>query len=340
MLQNGIWFSPQTERLFLISKDIFKNPFLNQTSNQWLMSSFLGPVLGYITSANQSLILYSLLHLVILLICFTALTIIIRRQYGDFVARSVLIVFFLSPISNVLFTWLGSPDILTFILVTVLVIFRKNIKIIFVSSFLLGINHPEQGLIVLFLLAVFSYLINRKRESILFVLFGIGSLLLGKYLLEMYFDSQNMFVEFSRIDYIPNAGLLRYIRATLSNPFALLFSLYNVLYVFIIVYVVYYWKREKIAIAFIVYSILAFITILITLDQTRVFSILTFPVLLLLVFSPSYQSLGSTEKNFFKNVLALSFIAGIIVPRFLVWEGNVYYSAYKNILNLFINLMS
>jgi hypothetical protein len=91
ILQNGIWYSPQTERLLLISKDIFKNPFLEQPWNQWLLSSFLGPVLGYITSANRSLLYFSVMHLMILIIFFPLLVFIVRRRYGDFIARTVLI---------------------------------------------------------------------------------------------------------------------------------------------------------------------------------------------------------------------------------------------------------
>lgn len=334
ILQNGVWFSPQTERLLIISKDIFKNPFLDQPTNQWLLSSFFGPILGYITSTNKSLFTYSLMHLVIFVIFFTILIAVVKRRYGDFIARSVLIIFYLSPISNVLFTWLGSPDILTILLSMMIVIFWDNLIVLFIGAFLLGINHPEQGLIILLLLTIFSFLTSRKKETIKFALIGLGSLLLGKLLVEWYFYSHNFAVEFSRVDYISNAGLFLYVKATFSNPFALLFSLYNVLAIFITTYIIYYWKKEKISFAFIVYSLLAFIIILITLDQTRVFSILTFPGLLLLVFSPSFRSLESAEKEFFKRVLTISFVAGILIPRFVVWMGNIYYSAYQNLIGL------
>jgi len=330
IFQNGVWYSPQTERLLLISKDIFKNPFTNQPTNQWLMSSFLGPVLGYLTSANQSLFLYSFMHFVILVVFFTVLILVVKRKFGDFVARSVIIIFFLSPLSNVLFTWLGSPDILTILLSMMIVVFWDNLIVLFVGAFLLGINHPEQGLVILLLLTIFSFLVGRKKETIRFGLIGLVSLVLGKLLVDWYFYYHNFAVEFSRVDYISNSGLFQYVKATFSNPFALLFSLYNVLLIFISTYVVYFWKKDKISFTFIIYSLLAFTTILVTLDQTRVFSILTFPGLLLLVFSPAYQNLEYAEKEFFKEVLTISFIAGIFIPRFVVWMGNIHYSTYSN----------
>ena len=332
VIQNGVWYSPQTERLWLMSKDIFTNPFLGNPNNQWLLSSFLGPMLGYFTSMNQSIWSYSLLHLIIFLVFFTILIAAIRNRNGDFIARTVLIIFLISPISNVLFTWLGSPDILTTLLSMMIVVFWDNSLVLFVGAFLLGTNHPEQGLVILLLLTTFSFLTRSKKETIGFALIGLGSLVLGKLLIELFFHIHHFDVEFSRMSYIPKTGLFRYVKSTLSNPFALLFSLYNVLILFIATYVSYFWKKEKSAIAFVVYSLLAFITILITLDQTRVFSILTFPALLLLVLTPSFQNLKLGEKEFFKNILAISLLAGILIPRFTILDGTIYYSTYQSLV--------
>jgi hypothetical protein len=199
---------------------------------------------------------------------FTVLILVIRNRNGDFIARSVLIVFFLSPISNVLFVWLGTPDILTTTLSMMIVVFWNNSIALFVGAFLLGINHSEQGLAILLLLTIISLLTSSKKETTRFGLIGFGSLLLGKLTLGWYFHCYNIVVEYSRLDYISNAGLSRYLTAFFSNTPALLFSLYNVLIIFISIYVFYFWDKDKICIAFVIYSLLAFIIMLITLDQT------------------------------------------------------------------------
>jgi len=275
------------------------------------------------------------MHLAIFVIVFTILIIIVRHQHGDFIARSVLLIFCLSPISNVLFTWLGSPDILTTLFSMMIVVFWNNSIVLLVSAFLLGINHPEQGLITLVLLTIVSFVIRKKAETVKFALIGLGSLVLGKLLVQWYFDSHNFAIVFTRVSYISITGLFEYAKATFSNPFALLFSLYNVLIIFISIYILYFWKKDKMPLAFVIHSLLASSVILITLDQTRVFSILTFPALLLLVLSPSFQCLESGEKEFFKNILTISLLAGIVVPRFVVWDGNIYYSAYQNLIGFF-----
>jgi len=338
ILQNGVWYSPQTERLWLMSENIFANPFLDQPKNQWLLSSFLGPLLGYVTSANRSIYLYSLLHLIIFIIFFTVMIAVAKQRHGDYIARSVLILFFLSPISNVLFTWLGSPDIITFLLSMALILFEKNIPVLVISAFLLGMNHPEQGLVILILLAIFTCTSGeRPKEVFKFALVGIGSLLLGKFLVGWYFEIFNFDVTYSRAEYISNGGLYLYVKSTLSNPFAMMFSLYNILYIFIAIYLAYYWKKEKIAFAFLVYSLLAFTVILFTLDQTRVFSILTFPGLLLLVFSPTFRDSPTEQKEFFQNVLSILLLAGIFIPRFTILNGEVHFSSYQYLVETLHN---
>jgi hypothetical protein len=272
------------------------------------------------------------MHLMILIIFFPLLVFIVRRRYGDFIARTVLILFSLSPISSVLFTWLGSPDILTALSSMMIVVFRKNLFLLFVGGFLLGINHPEQGLLILLLIALFIFLTEGKKEAFKFSLVCLSSYLLVILLINWYFHWYDFSVEFSRLDYISDVGLSRYITATFSNPFALLFSLYNVLLIFISTYVFYFWKNNRLPFAFLVYSLLAFVTILVTLDQTRVFSILTFPGLLLLVFSPSFLSVSQSEKDFFKSVLTISLFAGILIPRFVVWDGNIHSAAYNQLI--------
>jgi len=337
VLQNGLWYSPQTVLFWLASKDIFRNPFLGQADNEWALSSFLGPALAYFTSTNRSILSYSLLHLVVFVVGFTALTLVIRHQYGDFVARASLIVFFLSPLSNVLFTWLGSPDTLTTLLSMAIVVSWNNSWALPICGFLLGVNHPEQGSIILLLLTLFSLLTRTRRETIQFALTGMGALLVGALALQWYFFIHHFEVLYTRVEYILLEGPFPYVKATFSQPFALVFSLYNVLLLFIIGYLAYYSRNRKIARAFVVYSVLAFMVMLVTLDQTRVFAILTYPAVLLLVLSPSFQHLEPADREFFEILLGISFLIGILIPRFTVFNGNVFFSAYPDIIGFLHN---
>ena len=332
VLQNGVWYSPLARQYLLMSKDIFRNPFLGETAIEWVTSSFLGPALAYYTSMNRSLLSYCILQLAIFLVGFTALILVVRHRNGDFIARTVLIVFFLSPLPHVLFTWLGAPDILTTLLSMVIVVFWGNPVAAMIGGFLLGVNHPEQGATAMLLLTLFSLLTRRIRDTVAFALAGVGSLILGAWAVQWFFTRHNFDIVFTRVDYIIGMGLPAFLRSALSEPFALLFSLYNALILFVAVYLWFFWRKGRLAVAFVSCSLLAFVSILFTLDQTRVFAILTFPPLLLLVMSPSFQEMEPTQKEFFESVLAIAFIAGILIPRFVVWNGSVSSSAYAHII--------
>jgi hypothetical protein len=93
-------------------------------------------------------------------------------------------------------------------------------------------------------------------------------------------------------------------------------------------YILYFGIRARESIAFAVCNILAFITILFTLDQTRVFALVIFPVWLLLITSPAFLGLEAQEREFFKRLFAYSLIAGLLVPRIVVWDGNIYSSVF------------
>ena len=333
LFQNGFSLSPQTSGLFLVSADITRNPFIYRRADEWLLSSFLGPLLASVTSMNRSIEYFALMHLAIFFVFFTVLVVLIRRRNGDFAARCVLLIFMLSPLSNVLLTWIGSPDILTALLSMTIVVFWNNPIVLGLCAFLLGTNHPEQGGIILLLLTMLSALTRKARTTLRFAVVGLGSLALGIAAVQWYFDRHNFEIVFTRLDYLQVYGLFQYVRATLSNPFALVFSLYNVLVLFVAAYVAYFWKRERIALGFLIYSALAFIVILFTLDQTRVFAILTFPALLLLALSRPFSSLEGAERHFFEVVLVIALTVGILLPRFVVWNGSVYVSAYPSIFH-------
>jgi len=328
LLQNGLAVGPQTPGLLQASTDITVNPFIVQRGDEWLLSSYLGPVLGYVTSMNRSILSYFLLHVIVFLVCFTMLIAVIRRSSGDFAARCVTLAFMLSPISNVLFTWVGSPDILTTLLAMTVVVFSGNPLILGLSAFLLGTNHPEQGLAILVLLTMMCIHTRRALNTVKFAAVSMGCLTMGILAVQWWFSSHNFDVLFTRLHYFVMHGLFPHMRASLSNPFALVFSLFNVLILFVAAYVVYFWKKDRVAVGLVVYSVLAFITVLFTLDQTRVFAVITFPALVLAIISPSFARLKGSERRFFEMVLTICFVAGILLPRFVVWNGAIYGSVY------------
>ena len=97
IIQNGVWRSPQASYLWILSQDIFRNPFTYEPAYEWLRPSVLGPWMAYVTSANPSLSSYVFLHFLILLFGLSILAFMVRRRLGDFAARCLMVAFFAAP---------------------------------------------------------------------------------------------------------------------------------------------------------------------------------------------------------------------------------------------------
>ena len=332
MLQNGVWYSPLALQYWMMSTDILHNPFVSQNNVEWVLSAFLGPALAYFLHMNGSVLAYCILQLSIFLLGFTALIFIIRRRNGDYIARCLLLVFFLSPLPNILFTSLGTPDVMTALLAIAVAAFWEELPVVFVGSLLLGVNHPEQANLIVLLMVLFSLFTRRLRQSAGFALYALGGLVLGEVLLQWFLSSHNFDIVFTRLDYVMGMGLGSFIESGLSEPFALLYSLFSLTLPFVVAYLLMFGRKNRIAPAFMLCSLIALASMLFAFDQTRVFSLMTFPLLCVLVLAPAFQRMQSSDAEFFKALLAASFIAGILIPRFVVWNGSVSSSVYPHIL--------
>jgi len=327
-LQNGIWFIHVAERLLLAAQDIYSNPLSAQINQQWILHSYLGPVIAYLTGLNNSLLQYCLLHLFIFLFFFTALLLFIRLRMEEFIARTVLIIFFLTPLPNILFTWLGYPDVFTVLLSMCLVLFKSRNLVLIPVCFLMGVNHSDQGIVIVVLISVFLLVSHGKKElwrNLQFFLcssIGVG---MGRLSLEWWFSHNEFNIQHTR-ELIPfQIGIAGYLKINFSNLPAFIFSTYNVLWIFLIVWVAYFYRTRE-AKAFLLCNLFTYLVVIIAIDQTRDFALLSFPCVLLLVLSEKFRNLADIEKEFFKKVLVLALVIGLFVPRIIVWDGNIYSS--------------
>lgn len=340
VLQNGIWYSPQATRFLDIAKDLTTIPATLEVYNQWYLYSYLGPTLAWVFGATGSLFIFTLFHLGALLAFFALMARVLRQRAGDFVARSILIVFFLTALPSVLFTWLGGPDVFTFALASLIVIFWRNAAIVALAAVLLGVNHFEQGVAILALSVVYLLYAEGRREALQFAMIVAPGLLLGRVALEWHFADYDFGISFSRLTYFVAFGAHPYVIATVGNLPALLYSLFQLAAVFLVGLSLHNLPAGKTTRAFLFAANLGFYLILFTLDQTRVFALVTFPLWLFLLLSPEYTKLSKPNALFFQRILGALFVAGLLVPRLVVWEGRVHASAYLQILEfIYRNLL-
>lgn len=337
MIINGVWYTSGIPRILMISKDIFSNPFLEQVTSQWLLGSFLGPILGYIFHMNQSFFSFCIMHLVIFLLFFYFLLKSVDKHYKNS-ARYILIAFFVMPVSNIAFTWLGYADVFTILLGSGLVIYRKNLIIIFILGILFGLNHFEQGLVILLTLSIFYFLTENKLEIFKYSLIMLLGILLGYISLKLHFYIYNFNISFDRVSYIDNAGFYKYFATLFSNFFAEIFSYFNIFIFPLILMLNSLEKRNKnVSNGFIIGVVIIFFITIFTVDHTRVFNMVVFPLLIALFLNEEVQKIINLKEKRFNLIITFVFLIGIFIPNYYIWQGKIYASSWPFIFEYLKN---
>lgn len=311
--------SPQAQRLFLFSQNIFENPFHNDPQNQWLLSSLLTPSLAYFLGFNQSLEAYLSMHVALLILGFLICTLKIRVQLGDLAARLFIIYLISSPAVFVLFDWLGTPDPITLFASVLLALYVKKPAISFSLGAIIALNHPEQSFFI-FSLIVISETLQKETPPKNF-LWPIAGLTFGFMLNKSYLSIMDFNITFDRFEYIHQKGLSRYIKSYFKNPIALIYSSLQFFWVFIFWGA---WPNKTSRKKFLSILLIGLLITIIALDQTRVCLLLNFPAL-------SLFFLKSVAKNHdADNDLRLPFAAilylSFLLPHIYVWDGAIYTS--------------
>lgn len=339
ILQHGLWMPPSYNLLLSPAQQMFHNPFPDEPRKQWILFSFLAPALAYLTGMAGSAPRFALLHALIFLAGFPLLMYAFRRTYGDLAARMGLIAFFLSALPAVVFTWLGMPDSYTVLFILAVAAFFRNPPALVLSAALMGVNHFEQGIIMTILLCIFL-LIAREPFSLRATLAGVASivagLVLGRLGLLWFFDRYEYRLTFDRVDYLMANWPGRYIKSLLKNLPVLIFSLYQLGIVPLGLYIAYF-RRSRPVLALTIVNALALAVMALMLDPTRVFALITFPVILLLFTAPRLSDLPPAELRAFQRAAALSSVGAVILPRLLIWDGAIISSAWGYLVSYLID---
>jgi len=327
ILINGISLTPyqQYQRLS-------QNPFIARTdiaSDNYWQENILLPVVTFYTHWNSPLSF----NVLCFLISITAYLLFAKLAYSKFGFISALLftaILITGPVTTVLFSWLGTPDGLTFLLAVPLLFTNSGILIFIISLF--GVtNH------IAFAIAAVEILTLRwiAKDNIkpLHIITQMAGCATG-YLLVRFFLLINHIEVFSRLDYILSSNLSLWTQINSTNFSLTVFSFFNAQWLLIIIYSVFFLNKDKyFYFAMWVFLLLNYAITFFTLDQTRVFSLLSWGILLQGVFHSRILDLenakgDSFHKSFFLHVLAFVAFLSLIVPRYYSWAGNIYTSPF------------
>ena len=244
-----------------------------------------------------------------------------------------------SPLTTVLLSWLGTPDGLT-VLLTVPFIFAQSSVLVFFLAFLGAVNHP------IFIFAALETLvlrwaardhINIKHLFSALIATGLG------YGTVKFFLYTNGIEIVSRMDFMQLKTIGEWIKMNMGVLPATLFSLLNIQWLILFVCLIMFYKEDKkfysliSAVLLINYGITFF-----TLDTTRVFSLLSWAVLLICIlqsYKIALSMIGANphHHNQFLRALIVIGMVSLMMPRYFSWVGEIHSTPFFEWIRKFLN---
>ena len=331
----GFWYIPNLELSHQISLDPFRNPFEDPNAH-YLMSTWLSPFLAWVFGI-KTWFKFFLLHLFFCLVFSLVYVLTVTKRFQGEQARVSLICLIILPVSGTIFYWIG-PDALTILLILLIFCFGKYLFICFSLSVLLGFQHFEQGVLgasalLLGILINNRFALKNSYTTKFYTLFFLG-IITGKIFQTILFNYLEFNLNSGRAFWLQN----HYI--SLMNQFIfnfqfILWSTIGLGWLLVIQYIEItkkYW-------GFLVSLLTLLFLLPIVQDQTRVLSIMLFPLFLnyCLFNSDFLKSVSRTQ-------CASLFLLWLIIPWGWVFSGNIQVSVFPytvmNLSNKFLGWFS
>lgn len=294
------------------------NPFSQRMS--W--DNFLTPFVAYIFQVNQDPNSFSKFLSLISFVSFLLLIFFTLKATDLLCAYSLLFFLTGSPLLLILRNWIGFPDNITFLVsISIVFIFHKKnytYKDYFLLVFflILGmLNHFFQFSIIVLLLTIIKLIRDEwNRKKILFSVV-IAYILSGF----LFF----ILIKFCSVGY--NLYRLKIAKLVIGDEFIRLnatnlgFSIVS-LFHGLLPFVLYTLSRSKY-----IYSILILFCIIITsitYDTTRVFALLSMPILFYCILD-SWSLYKNLEKKIILGLSLLSPLLMYLYPLFYKWNGRI-----------------
>ncbi|MFN8050893.1 MAG: hypothetical protein U0Q22_05630 [Acidimicrobiales bacterium] len=293
VIRNQLWASPNLAFFTAISTHLGSNPFGHGVDGDYLLTNLLGPTIARALGQTQPHE-YARLHVVLLVVGLALVVAAVYRRFGYSPARLLCILLAAAPVTTVAMEWLGQPDALTLPLALGIVIARRRTSVALLAV-LIGLNHAEQGVMIAGIGAVVATVIGDEpgtettadargfaRRALPHLATMLGGVVVGRLLVEAYLRLEDIVVTKPRTAYL-DLGVSGFVHHHLQSPW-LLYSLLGPLWALAIVVAVRCLRRDPamerrswgllgIALA------AAVLPMLVTLDETRVYGLITAPVL-------------------------------------------------------------
>ncbi|NLA36726.1 MAG: hypothetical protein GX868_13740 [Actinobacteria bacterium] len=312
LVHNRLWATPNLAFFSTIATRLGENPFAGSPiEGDYLLSNLLNVAIARAlgqTAPHE----FARLHLALFVLAMIGVVALVQRRFGYGVARSLVVLCAFAPATTVVMQWLGQPDALTFPLAMAIVAARPPWAKVCLGV-LLGLSHSEQGLAAALIAGAAAVAIDgfetappadtprrahagdsgdrrtagaaTARLAGFAMAFPLLGVLLGRGIVELYFRLNDIVIETPRSSFL-DYGLGNFVDHHLISPAWLAWSLWGPLWVGIVA--AGFWlsradsatpRSRRAAAALAVGAAAGLAPMAVTLDQTRVYSMVTAPLL-------------------------------------------------------------
>jgi hypothetical protein len=303
------------------------NPFITRTdidANNYFQETVFLPLLANLLHLTSRL-KFNLLCLLLILAGYLIVAYNLRKSSTGVNPLPEFAFLLISPITTVLFSWVGSPDGVTFLLTSIL-LFSKSDIVIFILGILGAANHS------IFIFAAIPLLMLRRyahddhistRSIIVFITGSISGLLLAYLFLRI-----NHISVVSRLDFLLQQDPHRWIQINLYKFPAAIYSLNGFVWMAILLIYSKKWDNKRYYRFYLLAMAGFYVITFFTLDTSRVFTLMSWGMTSHLI----TKSLRGNDPNSQKLSLLVPFIClfGLLMPKYFLWDGNIVFTPFQN----------
>lgn len=321
-LINGVGIVPEEPY-----QRLSQNPFTTRTDihfNNYWQESLLLPLLAHYLGLTGT-ITFNVLAFAIIIVGYGLFAWLTHRYWSSTLALILTTLLITSPLTTILFSWLGTPDAITFAL-TVPFLFLNSGLLIFLLALLGAANHPA------FIIAIMEVLVLRwvirNGISLKHLILASLGIVCGYGVVKFFLYSYGIEVG-SRLDFMQLKDISEWAGMNMNNLPATLFSLFNIHWLILPLSLLMFFNQDRRFFSLVLLMLLVnYAIVFFTLDTTRIFILTSWGVLFLSIFH-SYRlaALQNHKKQYIQALILLGIIS-FFTPRYFSWVGEIHTSPF------------
>jgi len=293
LLHAGLWATPNLETFASAAAAFPGAPSVAGGPGDYVLATLSTIGLGHLTGWTDSHE-FARLHLLLVVTVTAGLVALAWRRGGLVLARGLAVVLAASPLVSVSLQWLGQPDIVTGGSALAAVLVRRH-RWIVALGLVAGWTHPEQALLAFAGVVLIRWAwpepdrseaeaAGGRRQLALDATAAIGSVLLAAVTARIWLAVADVTISRSRVEFL-ELGLPAFAEHHAAEPAALVWNLLGALWLLVAALgAAAAWTRwrpggGRLALSGLAVAAAALVPTFLTLDETRVFAVLTAPVL-------------------------------------------------------------